>query len=268
MAKFKKNIWYVYAYDEEGDLCYLAKSKVADKNDNRVFNSTDDINNATKFIEPSYASYIIEQIQKDIIILTDESINPDDLKICYFVDDCVCDFKTDKQLDYYGGDDITSKPSKYNESMELHEALDILENKGYILEKTKLPEFNSSQAQEYKEMLKDFWPYYCGAVDIGKTGLSSNPKAQRRNDKIYSFLKTIFGDYTYTVDVGFNVYLQDVQEKFENDIMNENPDFLGDIPQSSRLGVYKLAKKSCPMILDYIDKMDVNAYAKKFIEKD
>lgn len=116
-------------------------------------------------------------------------------------------------------------------------------------------------------MLSEFWPYYCGAVDMGKTGLSSNPKAQRRNDKIYSFLKTIFGDYTYNVNTGFHVYLQDVQGKFEKDIINENPDYLGDISPLSSLGVYKLSKKTCPMVLDYIDKMDVNALAKKFIEE-
>lgn len=269
MAQYKTNIWHIYAYDSEGDLCYLVRTRTTDIKDRLRYTTTFDVTKSTVYNEYTDAEEIIEKIQKGIIDLYDEMINAEDLKVCYFNENCVCDFKTDKQIEFYGDDDDSPNPSKYqNESMSIREALDILENKGYILEKTEnLPQFDSDEEQEFKTMLSEFWPYYCGAVDMGKTGLSSNPKAQRRNDKIYSFLKTIFGDYTYNVNTGFNVYLQDVQGKFEKDIINENPDYLGNISPLSNLGVYKLSKKTCPMVLDYIDKMDANALAKKFIEE-
>lgn len=133
MAQYKKSIWYIYAYDSEGDLCYLVKTRMTTGKDNRTFNTVNNVYKATNFYEPVDAENTIKGIQTGKIDLMDNMINPEELKVCYFVDDCVCDNNTDKQIDFYGSDDAVPKPSKYNESMKLHEALDILKKQGYIL---------------------------------------------------------------------------------------------------------------------------------------
>ena len=143
--------------------------------------------------------------------------------------------------------------------------LNVRQLKKLSISENKYPQMTPEQEEQFKEMMKDFWPFYSGAVDIGKMGLSSNPKAQRRHDKIYSFLEEIYGDDAYDVSSGFDVWLQDIQQDLKKEWLENNPDFT--TPIRSNLGVYKLSRATLMAMIDFIDNMDVNKKAIEFIKE-
>lgn len=156
------------------------------------------------------------------------------------------------------------------EDCSFYEAKKYLNSKGFILVESKtIPKMDKFQELQLKEMLIDFWPFYCGAVDVGKSGLSSNPKAQRRHDKIYAYVKTIFGDDdTYYVVQGLDIYFQKVQRKFEDKLWADNVNNVQRWPSDHCNGaIMQLAKMSLNDTIDAIKKADLNKIAEEEIKE-
>ena len=153
--------------------------------------------------------------------------------------------------------------------MNLDEAKEFLNSKGFVLLESKnIPKMDKLQELKLKEMLIDFWPFYCGAVDVGKSGLSSNPKAQRRYDKICDYVETIFGDDAYYVVQGLNIYFQDVQKQFEDKLWEDNVNNVQRWPSDHCKGaIMQLAKMSLNNTIEAIKKADINKLAIKEINK-
>ena len=154
-------------------------------------------------------------------------------------------------------------------NMNLYEAKEFLNSKGFVLLESKnIPKMDKLQELKLKEMLIDFWPFYCGAVDVGKSGLSSNPKAQRRYDKICDYVETIFGDDAYYVVQGLNIYFQDVQKQFEDKLWEDNVNNVQRWPSDHCKGaIMQLAKMSLNDTIEAIKKADLNKLAIKEINK-
>ena len=153
--------------------------------------------------------------------------------------------------------------------MNLDEAKEFLNSKGFVLVESKnIPKMDKLQELHLKEMLIDFWPFYSGAVDIGKCGLSSNSKAQRRYDKICDYVETIFGDDAYYVVQGLNIYFQDVQKQFEDKLWEDNVNNVQRWSSDRCNGaIMQLAKMSLNDTIEAIKKADLNKLAEKEIDK-
>ena len=155
------------------------------------------------------------------------------------------------------------------ESMQLDEAKQILKDAGYLVEESKdIPKMDKLQELQLKEMLIDFWPFYSGAVDVGKSGLSSNPKAQRRYDKICDYAETIFGDDAYYVVQGFNIHFQNVEKQIEDKLWEDNVNNVQRWKSDRCNGaIMQLAKMSLNDTIEAIKKADLNKLAEKEIDK-
>lgn len=134
--------------------------------------------------------------------------------------------------------------------------------------KAPIPKLTKDQETKLKEMYIDFWPYYCGAVDVGKMGLSGNPKAERRSNKIYEYLESIYGyDYVYSISTNFDVSLNNLQMKLEDELWNKNVDNVNRWKnRNCRGALFQLAKMSLNDILDKIKKLDLNKTFEKIIK--
>lgn len=153
--------------------------------------------------------------------------------------------------------------------MNLDEAKEFLNSKGFVLVESKnIPKMNKLQELHLKEMLIDFWPFYSGAVDVGKCGLSSNPKAQRRYDKICDYVETIFGDDAYYVVQGLNIHFQNVEKQIEDKLWEDNVNNVQRWTSDHCKGaIMQLAKMSLNDTIEAIKKADLNELAEKEINK-
>lgn len=218
--------------------------------------------------------YEIDDIQDAMTVLADdlvkeitEDFEPDILKGVKFIEYQI-KFKQDNN-EYDIDTPVEPIDTGMPEDCSFYEAKKFLNSKGYILVESKtIPKMDKLQELQLKEMLIDFWPFYCGAVDVGKSGLSSNPKAQRRHDKIYAYVETIFGDDTYYVVQGLNIYFQDVQKQFEDKLWEDNVNNVQRWPSDHCNGaIIQLAKMSLNDTIDAIKKDDLNKIAAKEIKK-
>jgi hypothetical protein len=218
--------------------------------------------------------YEIDDIQDAMTVLADdlvkeitEDFEPDILKGVKFIEYQI-KFKQDNN-EYDIDTPVEPIDTGMPEDCSFYEAKQYLNSKGYILVESKtIPKMDKLQELQLKEMLIDFWPFYCGAVDVGKSGLSSNPKAQRRHDKIYAYVETIFGDDTYYVVQGLNIYFQDVQKQFEDKLWEDNVNNVQRWPSDHCNGaIMQLAKMSLNDTIDAIKKADLNKLAAKEIKK-
>lgn len=218
--------------------------------------------------------YEIDDIQDAMTVLADdlvkeitEDFEPDILKGVKFIEYQI-KFKQDNN-EYDIDTPVEPIDTGMPEDCSFYEAKKFLNSKGYILVESKtIPKMDKLQELQLKEMLIDFWPFYCGAVDVGKSGLSSNPKAQRRHDKIYAYVETIFGDDTYYVVQGLNIYFQDVQKQFEDKLWEDNVNNVQRWPSDHCNGaIIQLAKMSLNDTIDAIKKADLNKIAAKEIKK-
>lgn len=218
--------------------------------------------------------YEIDDIQDAMTVLADdlvkeitEDFEPDILKGVKFIEYQIKFKQNNNEYDI----DTPVEPidTGMPEDCSFYEAKKFLNSKGYILVESKtIPKMDKLQELQLKEMLIDFWPFYCGAVDVGKSGLSSNPKAQRRHDKIYAYVETIFGDDTYYVVQGLNIYFQDVQKQFEDKLWEDNVNNVQKWPSDHCNGaIMQLAKMSLNDTIDAIKKADLNKIAAKEIKK-
>lgn len=218
--------------------------------------------------------YEIDDIQDAMTVLADdlvkeitEDFEPDILKGVKFIEYQI-KYKQDNN-EYDIDTPVEPIDTGMPEDCSFYEAKQYLNSKGYILVESKtIPKMDKFQELQLKEMLIDFWPFYCGAVDVGKSGLSSNPKAQRRHDKIYAYVETIFGDDTYYVVQGLNIYFQDVQKQFEDKLWEDNVNNVQRWPSDHCNGaIMQLAKMSLNDTIDAIKKADLNKIAAKEIKK-
>ena len=218
--------------------------------------------------------YEIDDIQDAMTVLADdlvkeitEDFEPDILKGVKFIEYQI-KFKQDNN-EYDIDTPVEPIDTGMPEDCSFYEAKKFLNSKGYILVESKtIPKMDKFQELQLKEMLIDFWPFYCGAVDVGKSGLSSNPKAQRRHDKIYAYVETIFGDDTYYVVQGLNIYFQDVQKQFEDKLWEDNVNNVQRWPSDHCNGaIMQLAKMSLNDTIDAVKKADLNKIAAKEIKK-
>lgn len=218
--------------------------------------------------------YEIDDIQDAMTVLADdlvkeitEDFEPDILKGVKFIEYQI-KYKQDNN-EYDIDKPVEFVDNGFPEDCSFYEAKQYLNSKGYILVESKtIPKMDKFQELQLKEMLIDFWPFYCGAVDVGKSGLSSNPKAQRRHDKIYAYVETIFGDDTYYVVQGLNIYFQDVQKQFEDKLWEDNVNNVQRWPSDHCNGaIMQLAKMSLNDTIDAIKKADLNKIAAKEIKK-
>ena len=115
----------------------------------------------------------------------------------------------------------------------------------------------------------DFWPFYCGAVDVGKGGLSSNPKAQRRHDKIWALAKSFYTENDRWAGLAvesFDLYFQDLQKEMKDKAWENNEGNVQRWPSERCNGAqYQLAKMTLDEILTAIKRADLNEIAKKHI---
>lgn len=218
--------------------------------------------------------YEIDDIQDAMTVLADdlvkeitEDFEPDILKGVKFIEYQI-KFKQDNN-EYDIDTPVEPIDTGMPEDCSYYEAKKFLNSKGYILVESKtIPKIDKLQELQLKEMLIDFWPFYCGAVDVGKSGLSSNPKAQRRHDKIYAYVETIFGDDTYYVVQGLNIYFQDVQNEIEDKLWKDNVNNVQRWPSDHCNGaIMQLAKMSLNDTIEAIKKADLNKIAAKEIKK-
>ena len=153
--------------------------------------------------------------------------------------------------------------------MNLDEAKEFLISKGFVLVESKnIPKMDKLQELHLKEMLIDFWPFYSGSVDVGKCGLSSNPKAQRRYDKICDYAETIFGDDAYYVVQGLNIHFQNVEKQIEDKLWEDNVNNVQRWKSDRCNGaIMQLAKMSLNDTIEAIKKADLNKLAEKEIDK-
>jgi len=135
-----KDIWYVYAYDSEGDFVLIkdyddisVKPLVGYKFNHDMENkptvtTTDIINHAKVFYEKNDAEKLIKWLKNNWVILNDEMVDYDDLKVGYKDKyDNIYDILTDKVV--YINDD----GDEIGESMEFNEARKFLNENGYQL---------------------------------------------------------------------------------------------------------------------------------------
>lgn len=135
-----KDICYVYAYDSEGDFVLIkdyddisVKPLVGYKFNHEMENkptvtTTDIINHAKVFYEKNDAEKLIKWLKNNWVILNDEMVDYDDLKVGYKDNyNNIYDILTDKVV--YINDD----GDEIGESMKLSEAKQILKESGYQL---------------------------------------------------------------------------------------------------------------------------------------
>jgi hypothetical protein len=218
--------------------------------------------------------YEIDDIQDAMTVLADDLVKemshdyePDILKGVKFIEYQI-KYKQDNN-EYDIDKPVEFVDNGFPDDCTFYEAKQYLNSKGYILVESKnSTKMDKLQELKLKEMLIDFWPFYCGAVDVGKSGLSSNPKAQRRHDKIYDYVETIFGDDTYNVVQGINIYFIDVQRKIEDKLWEDNVNNVQRWPSDHCNGaIMQLAKMSLNDTIEAIRKADLNKIAAKEIKK-
>ena len=218
--------------------------------------------------------YEIDDIQDAMTVLADELVKemshdyePDILKGVKFIEYQI-KYKQDNN-EYDIDKPVEFVDNGFPDDCTFYEAKQYLNSNGYILVESKnITKMDKLQELKLKEMLIDFWPFYCGAVDVGKSGLSSNPKAQRRHDKIYDYVETIFGDDTYYVVQGLNIYFQDVQKEIEDKLWADNVNNVQRWPSDHCNGaIMQLAKMSLNDTIEAIKKADLNKIAAKEIKK-
>ena len=218
--------------------------------------------------------YEIDDIQDAMTVLADDLVKemshdyePDILKGVKFIEYQI-KYKQDNN-EYDIDKPVEFVDNGFPDDCTFYEAKQYLNSKGFILVESKnITKMDKLQELKLKEMLIDFWPFYCGAVDVGKSGLSSNPKAQRRHDKIYDYVETIFGDDTYYVVQGLNIYFQDVQKEIEDKLWEDNVNNVQRWPSDHCNGaIMQLAKMSLNDTIEAIKKADLNKIAAKEIKK-
>jgi hypothetical protein len=218
--------------------------------------------------------YEIDDIQDAMTVLADDLVKemshdyePDILKGVKFIE---YQIKYKQENNEYDIDKpVEFVDNGFPDDCTFYEAKQYLNSNGYILVESKnITKMDKLQELKLKEMLIDFWPFYCGAVDVGKSGLSSNPKAQRRHDKIYDYVETIFGDDTYYVVQGLNIYFQDVEKEIEDKLWADNVNNVQRWPSDHCNGaIMQLAKMSLNDTIEAIRKADLNKIAAKEIKK-
>lgn len=124
--------FYIYAYDEEGDLVFIKKPNkyvvIGGSDEKSIVTTTDIPENAQHFLETSDARAMINYIQDGDVVFDDENVDTEKLRLAYkdkygnFYD-----LSTDKVI--YVNDD----GDEIEESMEMdfNEATEILESQGY-----------------------------------------------------------------------------------------------------------------------------------------
>lgn len=134
-----KDIWYVYGYDSEGDFVLikdyedkLVRPVIGWKTDDKkpTVTTTDIMNHAKVFYEKNDAERLIKWLKNNWVILNDEMVDYDDLKVGYKDKyENIYDRLTDKVV--YVNDD----GDEIGESMEMEfsEAKQILNESGYQL---------------------------------------------------------------------------------------------------------------------------------------
>lgn len=218
--------------------------------------------------------YEIDDIQDAMTVLADDLVKemshdyePDILKGVKFIEYQI-KYKRDNN-EYDIDKPVEFVDNGFPDDCTFYEAKQYLNSKGYILVESKtIPKMDKFQELQLKEMLIDFWPFYCGAVDIGKSGLSSNPKAQRRHDKIYDYVETIYGDDAYYVVQGLNIHFIDVEKQIKDKLWEDNVNNVQRWPSDHCNGaIMQLAKMSLNDTIDAIKKADLNKLAAKEIKK-
>lgn len=139
----KLNIWYVYAYDSEGDFVLI-------KQKHYTATTTDIPENASNYYEIVDARNCINWIKKGIIELTDDMVDPNDLKIAY-IDKYgnLYDNELDKCV-YINDDGDEISESKI---MDLKEAKQVLNENGFYLTEFFFDD-DEELAAMYKNLLK------------------------------------------------------------------------------------------------------------------